>query len=65
MIIAYMNGVLNDTERANLKWYWYTGKDQNTPLDAKAKSRNCHVKLMSSYSPPWIPISSPLRLIRS
>ena len=48
MVISYMNSVLNDAERGNLKWYWYTGKDQNTPLDAKDKSRNCHVKLMSA-----------------
>jgi len=50
MVISYMNSVLNDAERGNLKWYWYTGKDQNTPLDAKDKSRNCHVKLMSEWT---------------
>ena len=47
MVISYMHTVLSEAERNNLKWYWYTGKDQNTPLDAKDKSRNCHVKLMS------------------
>ncbi|GAA5874162.1 hypothetical protein JCM1840_000371 [Sporobolomyces johnsonii] len=37
-----------ETEEAKnrLRWYWYTGKDQNVPLNAKEKARNCHVKLM-------------------
>ncbi|GAA5960569.1 hypothetical protein JCM21900_002846 [Sporobolomyces salmonicolor] len=37
-----------ETEEAKnkLRWYWYTGKDQNIPLNAKEKARNCHVKLM-------------------
>ena len=26
----------------NLKVYWYTGKDQNIPMSATAKKRNCH-----------------------
>ncbi|KZT57351.1 hypothetical protein CALCODRAFT_483286 [Calocera cornea HHB12733] len=31
----------------NFKVYWYTSKDQVSPLNAKAKQRNCHVKFMS------------------
>lgn len=26
----------------NLKFYWYTSKDQTKPLSAAAKKRNCH-----------------------
>lgn len=26
----------------NLKVYWYTAKDQHTPIDAAKKERNCH-----------------------
>jgi hypothetical protein len=26
----------------NLKVYWYTGKDQNVPVNAALKTRNCH-----------------------
>ncbi|EIN06967.1 hypothetical protein PUNSTDRAFT_135667 [Punctularia strigosozonata HHB-11173 SS5] len=28
----------------NLKVYWYTAKDQHTPIDAAKKDRNCHIK---------------------
>lgn len=34
-------------KQAHLHVYWYTGKDQLRPLNAKSKSRNCHVKFMS------------------
>ncbi|KIJ62552.1 hypothetical protein HYDPIDRAFT_114197 [Hydnomerulius pinastri MD-312] len=37
---------LNDSEKQNLKFYWYTGKDQIKPINASAQKRNCHVKLM-------------------
>ena len=47
MVATYMYGHLTDEEKQNLQIYWYTGKDQKTPLNAKDKSRNCHVKLMS------------------
>lgn len=47
MISTQMYGSLEDTEKDRLKIYWYTGKDQKTPLNASHKSRNCHVKLMS------------------
>ncbi|KAK4698639.1 hypothetical protein P7C70_g7636, partial [Phenoliferia sp. Uapishka_3] len=35
-----------DEQKRLLRMYWYTGKDQKTPLNAKEKSRNCHVKLL-------------------
>lgn len=50
MVIQDMCKELGEYRR-NLKWYWYTGKDQKTPLNAKDKSRNCHVKLMSESGP--------------
>ncbi|KAH7925600.1 hypothetical protein BV22DRAFT_1033871 [Leucogyrophana mollusca] len=37
---------LKDEEKDNLKFYWYTGKDQIKPINASAQKRNCHVKLM-------------------
>ncbi|KZO89916.1 hypothetical protein CALVIDRAFT_543148, partial [Calocera viscosa TUFC12733] len=37
----------NKGDEKNLKVYWYTSKDQVSPLNAKAKQRNCHVKFMS------------------
>lgn len=50
MVSSEMYSRLEEHERRNLKIYWYTGKDQKTPLNAKDKSRNCHVKLMSGSS---------------
>ena len=47
MVVTDMYSRLDGAAKENLKWYWYTGKDQKTPLNAKDKSRNCHVKLMS------------------
>ncbi|EJU00489.1 hypothetical protein DACRYDRAFT_116999 [Dacryopinax primogenitus] len=32
------------THEKNLKVYWYTGKDQIKPMNARVKQRNCHVK---------------------
>lgn len=49
MVAANMYDALTEAERKNLRIYWYTGKDQRTPLNAKDKSRNCHVKLMSGW----------------
>ncbi|KAI5477424.1 hypothetical protein MNV49_006416 [Pseudohyphozyma bogoriensis] len=48
MVAEKMYKELGDNEEAKklLRWFWYTGKDQATPLNAKDKSRNCHVKLM-------------------
>lgn len=37
---------LADEEKEKLKLYWYTGKDQIKPINASARKRNCHVKLM-------------------
>lgn len=47
MIATQMYGSLDDSQKSLLRIHWYTGKDQKTPLNAKHKSRNCHVKLMS------------------
>jgi hypothetical protein len=49
MVVMYMYSCLSESEKKFLKWYWYTGKDQKTPLNAKDKSRNCHVKIMSEW----------------
>ncbi|KAL7424757.1 hypothetical protein Q5752_000441 [Cryptotrichosporon argae] len=46
MVAAHMYGELDEAQKDNLRIYWYTGKDQKTPLNAADKSRNCHVKLM-------------------
>ena len=51
MVITAMYEKLPDSHKQYLKWYWYTGKDQKAPLNARDKSRNCHVKLMSEYGP--------------
>ncbi|GAA5992282.1 hypothetical protein JCM11641_001161 [Rhodosporidiobolus odoratus] len=34
-------------KEGNLHVYWYTGKDQIRPLNALAKSRNCHIKFLA------------------
>ncbi|KAH7885430.1 hypothetical protein F5I97DRAFT_1928808 [Phlebopus sp. FC_14] len=41
-----MYAQLTDEEKKNLRFYWYTGKDQVKPINASAQKRNCHVKLM-------------------
>lgn len=46
MVVQSMYGRLAPEHKQYLRWYWYTGKDQKRPLNAKDKSRNCHVKLM-------------------
>ncbi|WWC89702.1 uncharacterized protein L201_004627 [Kwoniella dendrophila CBS 6074] len=46
MIATKMYSNLSDEHKNNLEIYWYTGKDQKTPLNAVKKSRNCHIKLM-------------------
>lgn len=35
-----------DEEKSRLKYYWYTAKDQEKPVNAHINHRNCHVKLM-------------------
>jgi len=47
MVAAHMYASLEPSQRDLLHVYWYTGKDQATPLNANKKSRNCHIKLMS------------------
>lgn len=42
----------SEDEKARLQIYWYTGKDQIKPVNAKDKSRNCHVKLMGRCGYP-------------
>ncbi|WWC60775.1 uncharacterized protein I303_103351 [Kwoniella dejecticola CBS 10117] len=46
MVSTQMYSRLSDEHQKNLEIYWYTAKDQKTPLNAVKKSRNCHVKLM-------------------
>ncbi|EIW72422.1 hypothetical protein TREMEDRAFT_26882 [Tremella mesenterica DSM 1558] len=46
MVASAMYSRLKKEHKDNLRIYWYTGKDQKTPLNASHKSRNCHVKLM-------------------
>lgn len=41
-----MYGELDEREKQRLRMFWYTGKDQNKPINASAKKRNCHIKLM-------------------
>ncbi|KAF8573891.1 hypothetical protein K439DRAFT_1373981, partial [Ramaria rubella] len=44
-VVAEMYKVLNaDQKQQFLKVYWYTAKDQEKPIDASEKRRNCHVK---------------------
>jgi len=46
-VVTKMYRILKDEKKGhekNLKVYWYTGKDQIKPLNAKVKQRNCHVK---------------------
>ncbi|GJJ09337.1 hypothetical protein Clacol_003559 [Clathrus columnatus] len=43
-VITEMYTTLNaEGKQGNLKVYWYTAKDQNKPIDAADKRRNCHV----------------------
>jgi len=41
------NNLNSDGMQTNLKVYWYTAKDQNKPMGAAMKKRNCHIKFMS------------------
>ncbi|KAG6334065.1 hypothetical protein ID866_5028 [Astraeus odoratus] len=41
-----MYTALGEEERQRLRMFWYTGKDQIKPINASARKRNCHVKLM-------------------
>ncbi|KAI6098106.1 hypothetical protein F5141DRAFT_1146679 [Pisolithus sp. B1] len=41
-----MYGELDEHEKPRLRMFWYTGKDQTKPINASAKKRNCHIKLM-------------------
>ncbi|KAF8515685.1 hypothetical protein BU17DRAFT_76795 [Hysterangium stoloniferum] len=44
-VVAGMYKMLNEEQKQQyLKIYWYTAKDQDKPIDAAEKRRNCHVK---------------------
>ncbi|KAH8114265.1 hypothetical protein DFH11DRAFT_1596856 [Phellopilus nigrolimitatus] len=47
-VVHTMYTTLNkEGKQDNLKVFWYTAKDQNEPMSATKKARNCHVKFMS------------------
>jgi phosphatidylserine/phosphatidylglycerophosphate/cardiolipin synthase-like enzyme len=37
---------LSESGKKNLHYFWYTGKDMDKPINAKHKTRDCHIKLM-------------------
>lgn len=41
-----MYAELDEQGKQKLRMFWYTGKDQNKPINASARKRNCHIKLM-------------------
>jgi hypothetical protein len=44
-VVAEMYATLNkEHKQQHLKVYWYTAKDQDKPIDAAEKLRNCHGK---------------------
>jgi len=44
-VVAEMYEILNkEQKQQHLKVYWYTAKDQDKPIDAGERRRNCHVK---------------------
>jgi len=47
-VVNHLYDVLNkEGKQAQLTIYWYVGKDQDVPLNASEKKRNCHVKFMA------------------
>ncbi|PQE03711.1 iq calmodulin-binding motif protein [Rutstroemia sp. NJR-2017a BBW] len=46
MIAHKMYTTLSATGKSHLHYFFYIGKDQTTPLVAKKKLRDCHVKVM-------------------
>lgn len=45
-VVADMYKTLNAEGKGKyLKVYWYTAKDQEMPIDAAEKKRNCHGRL--------------------
>lgn len=48
-VVSDMYKTLNvEGKQRFLKVYWYTAKDQEIPIDAAEKRRNCHGKLSSA-----------------
>ncbi|KAG8897261.1 hypothetical protein FRB99_008275, partial [Tulasnella sp. 403] len=45
-VVQRMYAELDDKDKPKLKVYWYTAKDQDRPINASLKQRNCHIKLM-------------------
>jgi len=45
-VVKNMYAQLKPEEKVNLKIFWYTAVDQERPLNASLKKRNCHIKLM-------------------
>ncbi|KAI1656794.1 hypothetical protein F4813DRAFT_381352 [Daldinia decipiens] len=39
-------GLLPPSAKQHLHWYWYTAKDQTSPIVASKKRRSCHIKLL-------------------
>ncbi|KAK6600283.1 hypothetical protein H4I96_07609 [Botrytis cinerea] len=46
MIAHKMYTTLSDAGKQHLHYFFYVGKDQTTPLVAKKKLRDCHIKVM-------------------
>ncbi|KAI2777086.1 hypothetical protein F4815DRAFT_502595 [Daldinia loculata] len=38
--------LLSFSAKQHLHWYWYTAKDQTSPIVASKKRRSCHIKLL-------------------
>ncbi|KAG8895765.1 hypothetical protein FRC00_006952 [Tulasnella sp. 408] len=45
-VVKNMYTALEDKYKHNLRVHWYTAIDQDRPVNASLKKRNCHIKLM-------------------
>ncbi|KAG8897302.1 hypothetical protein FRC01_011391, partial [Tulasnella sp. 417] len=45
-VVKNMYTALEDEYKHNLRVHWYTAIDQDRPINASLKKRNCHIKLM-------------------
>ncbi|KIO19123.1 hypothetical protein M407DRAFT_16170 [Tulasnella calospora MUT 4182] len=45
-VVKNMYTALEDKYKHNLRIHWYTAIDQDRPINASLKKRNCHIKLM-------------------
>lgn len=51
-VVHTMYTTLNkEGKQDNLKVFWYTAKDQNEPMSATKKARNCHGRPLFTHSP--------------